>query len=316
VNTSREHMLSALERRLPADFLRRRRALERSHDRHIFRPLHRFMHVDGPISLHACVRTALRLSLLYKRGLENATRIELRENEIRLPHLPAAFDGFTLLQVTDLHADANPAAMDALERLLECVTYDHCVLTGDYRALSWGPTDAVLARMRTIAARLKQPVHGILGNHDSIDMLPALEAMGIAMLVNENVAIARGDARIYLCGIDDPHYFGTHDFAAARAGIPEHAASILLAHSPEAYAGAEAAGFDAMLSGHTHGGQICLPGGVAVLLKTGATPRRYGAGAWRHGRMAGFTSNGAGTSLVHVRYNCPPEIVLHRLRRG
>jgi len=316
VNTSREHTLSALERRLPADFIRERRALERSHDRHIFRLLHRFLHVDGPISLHACVRLALRLSLLYGRGLRNATRIQVRENELRFPDLPPAFDGFTILQVTDLHADGNADAMDALERLLGDLDYDHCVLTGDYRSLSWGPSDAVLARMKSIAARLKGPVHGVLGNHDSIDMLPALEAMGIAMLVNENVAITRGDATIHLCGIDDPHYFGTHDFAAARAGVPEDAVSILLAHSPECYDGAAAAGFDAMLCGHTHGGQICLPGGVPVILQAPGLPRRFGRGLWRHGRMTGFTSHGAGTSMVHVRFNCPGEVVLHRLRRG
>jgi predicted MPP superfamily phosphohydrolase len=307
---------AALDRRLPPDFIRRRRAMEEGHTHHIFRPLHRFLHVDGPVSLHACVRLSLRLSLLYGRGLRNAARIQVRENELRFPHLPAAFDGFTILQLTDLHADANPPAMDALERILGGLRYDHCVLTGDYRALSWGGTEAVLERMARIAARLKPPVHGVLGNHDSIDMLPALEAMGIAMLMNENTMIERGGARIHLAGIDDAHYFGTHDFAAARAGIPEGAVAILLSHSPETYAGAEAAGFDAMLSGHTHGGQICLPGGIPVILQTRGLPRRFGAGLWRHGRMTGYTSRGAGTSLVHVRFNCPPEIVLHRLRRG
>jgi predicted MPP superfamily phosphohydrolase len=315
VSTSREPIASALAHRLPADFVRRRQAREEGHTRHIFRPLHRFFHVDGPVSLHACVRTTLRLSLLYRRGLANATRIAVRENELRLPGLPAAFDGFTILQLTDLHADGNAAAMDALERVLEELRYDHCVLTGDYRSLSWGPVEPVLARMRTIAARLRPPVHGVLGNHDSIDMLPALEAMGIAMLMNESIALERDGQRIHLAGIDDAHYFGTHDFAAARAGIPDGAVSILLSHSPETYAGAEAAGFDAMLSGHTHGGQICLPGGVPVILQTRGLPRRFGSGPWRHGRLTGFTSRGAGTSLVHVRFNCSAEVVLHRLRR-
>lgn len=316
VNRQQEQTRAALDRRLPADFIRRRRALERRHDRHIFRPLHRFLHVDGPVSLHACVRLALRLSLLYRRGLRNGARIRVRENELRFPNLPDGFDGFTILQITDLHADGNGEAMDALERLLGDLTYDHCVLTGDYRSLSWGGTDAVLARMERIAARLKQPVHAVLGNHDSIDMLPALESMGLAVLVNENVAIEREGARIHLCGIDDAHYFGTHDFAAARAGIPEDAVTILLSHSPEPYAAAEAAGFDAMLCGHTHGGQICLPGGVPVILQAPRLPRRFGAGLWRHGRLTGFTSHGAGTSMVHVRFNCPGEVVLHRLRRG
>jgi predicted MPP superfamily phosphohydrolase len=315
MNSSHEQGLAALDRRLPPEFLRRRLAMEMGHDRHVFRPLHRFFHVDGPVSLHACVRLTLRLSLLYRRGLDNAARLVVRENEIRLPHLPAAFEGFTILQLTDLHADANPRAMDALERIVGGLAYDHCVLTGDYRALSYGDVAPVLARMASIVARLKPPVHGVLGNHDTIRMLPALEAMGIAMLMNESIAIERGNERIHLCGIDDPHYFGTHDLAAARAGIPADAVAILLAHSPEIHAGAAAAGFDVMLCGHTHGGQICLPGGIPVILQTRGMPRRYGSGPWRHDRLTGFTSRGAGTSLVHVRFNCPGEVVLHRLRR-
>jgi predicted MPP superfamily phosphohydrolase len=317
VSTSQiEDTGAALERRLPPDFLRRRLALEQGHDSAVFAPFHRFFHVDGPVSLHACVRLALRCALLYGRGRRNAAQVVLRENEVRFPNLPAAFDGFTLLQITDLHADGNPAAMDALERLLPGLAYDHCVLTGDYRSLSFGDYGAVLTRMASIAAKLKPPIHGVMGNHDTIRMLPALEAMGIAMLMNESIAIERNGQRIHLAGIDDAHYFGTHDLAAARAAIPAGAFSILLSHTPEAYAGIAAAGFDYVLCGHTHGGQICLPGGIPVVLQAPRLPRRYGSGLWRHGRLTGFTSRGAGTSMVHVRFNCPGEVVLHRLRRG
>ena len=308
-------IIAALERRLPAAFLERRLARERGHDRAVYRPLHRFFHVDGPLSLHACVRLALRLSLMYGRGRGNAARIAVRENVVRLAHLPEAFEGFTLLQLTDLHADANPGALDTLQRLLPTLRYDHCVLTGDFRALSFGPVEAALAGMARLAPLLKPPVHGVLGNHDSIRMLPALEAMGIPLLMNEAVTLERGGARIHLAGIDDAHYFQTHDLAAVRAQIPAGEVAILLSHTPEAYAEGAAAGFDLMLSGHTHGGQICLPGGVPVILQTKGMPRRYGSGPWRHGGLTGFTSRGAGTSMVHVRFNCPAEVVLHRLTR-
>ena len=68
-----------------------------------------------------------------------------------------------------------------------------------------------------------------------------------------------------------------------------------------------------MLSGHTHGGQICLPGGIPLTLDS-ALPRRLGAGAWTYHGMDGYTSLGAGASIVPVRCNCPPEICLHELR--
>jgi predicted MPP superfamily phosphohydrolase len=70
-----------------------------------------------------------------------------------------------------------------------------------------------------------------------------------------------------------------------------------------------------MLCGHTHGGQICLPGGIPVLTDCDA-PRRMARGAWRHGRLAGYTSAGSGCSIVDARFHCPPEITLHTLRAG
>jgi predicted MPP superfamily phosphohydrolase len=142
-----------------------------------------------------------------------------------------------------------------------------------------------------------------------------LEAMGIRMLQNECEAIRRGDQAIYLAGIDDAHYFKVDNIEKAGAGIPEDAFAVLLSHTPEVYRQAAHAGFDLLLSGHTHGGQICLPGSTPITLDS-ALPRRMGAGAWRYREMIGYTSVGAGSSVVAVRFNCPPEITLHRLRRS
>ena len=103
--------------------------------------------------------------------------------------------------------------------------------------------------------------------------------------------------------------------AQAAEPIPEAAFAILLSHTPEIYKQASHAGFDLLLSGHTHGGQICLPGSIPVTLDS-VLPRRLGAGAWHYSKMLGYTSVGAGSSVVAVRYNCPPEITLHRLRCG
>ena len=75
------------------------------------------------------------------------------------------------------------------------------------------------------------------------------------------------------------------------------------------------ADFDVLLSGHTHGGQICLPGGAPVTLSA-VLPRSLGSGPWRHHGMIGYTSTGTGSSVVPVRFNCPPEITLHELRRS
>jgi len=167
-----------------------------------------------------------------------------------------------------------------------------------------------MARLRT---HLTGPVYGVLGNHDSIEMVPVLEDMGILMLLNESVRIDRGGAGIHIAGIDDAHFYRMDDIGKAAADIPRGEVSILLSHTPEVFRGAADAGFDLLLSGHTHGGQICLPGGIPITLEA-AMPRRFGAGAWTYRDMAGYTSVGAGSSVVPVRFNCPPEITLHHLR--
>jgi predicted MPP superfamily phosphohydrolase len=135
------------------------------------------------------------------------------------------------------------------------------------------------------------------------------------MLLNESEVIALGGERIHLAGIDDAHYFRVDNIAKAAAAVPHEEFSILLSHTPEIYRQAAHADFNLLLSGHTHGGQICLPGAIPITLDS-VLPRRLGSGAWRYGAMAGYTSVGAGSSIVAVRLNCPPEITLHHLHRG
>ena len=118
-----------------------------------------------------------------------------------------------------------------------------------------------------------------------------------------------------MAGIDDAHYYRVDNIEKVASLVPVGECAILLSHTPEIYRQAAHAGFDLLLAGHTHGGQICLPGAIPITLDS-ALPRRLGSGAWRHAGMAGYTSVGAGSSIVAVRFNCPPEITLHRLRRA
>jgi predicted MPP superfamily phosphohydrolase len=146
-------------------------------------------------------------------------------------------------------------------------------------------------------------------------MVPALEQMGIRVLLNETEILTRGEERIHLAGIDDAHFYRVDNIEKAAAGIPDGALSILLSHTPEIYRQAAHAGFGLILAGHTHGGQICLPGSIPITLDS-TLPRRLGAGAWKYHDMIGYTSVGAGSSIIPVRLNCRPEITLHHLRRA
>ena len=236
----------------------------------------------------------------------------MRHNVIRSRRLPSGFDGFSILHISDLHVELSQGANRRLIELVRDLRYDVCVLTGDYRSRTFGPFAAALEGLGLLRANLEPPVYAVLGNHDTIRMVPGLEAMGIGVLLNESTAIVRGDQRIHLAGIDDAHFYRVDNIQEAAAGIPAYEFSILLSHTPEIYRQAAHAGFDLMLSGHTHGGQICLPGSIPVTLDS-VLPRRMGSGAWTYQQMAGYTSVGVGACIVAVRLNCPPEITLHQL---
>lgn len=308
-------LAEALEHRLGRRYARQRLGIERDHEAQIFGQGLNFFHIENLTQSHRLIRGALMLTGLYWRGLRNAGNVRLRHNRIEFARLPRAFEGFTILQLSDLHVEMSEAALNKTAELIKNVPYDLCVLTGDYRAKTFGPFSAAIAGIARLRPAINAPLYGVLGNHDTICMVPELEAMGIRMLLNEHEVIERNGERLYLVGVDDAHFFRMDNIQQAITAVPHDAFSILLTHTPEIYRQAAHADFDLLLSGHTHGGQICLPGGIAITLDS-VLPRSMGAGAWRYNEMLGYTSVGTGSSVVPVRFNCPPEITLHHLRRN
>ena len=309
-----EATLRLLQARVGKTHLRQRLGLEMTHLRQVFGQGRTFFHIENLLVLRSIIRNSLRVAMLHGRARRNARRIEIRHNDIGIPGLPVAFENYTILQLSDLHLDVAPDMPHVLGEAVRQVEYDLCVLTGDYRAETWGPYDDALAGLRQVRAQLGETVYGILGNHDSICMLPAIEDMGIRILLNEQVTIERDGEQLFLAGIDDPHFYRADNLEKAADDIPDGVVSILLAHSPEIYRHAAHADFNVMLCGHTHGGQICLPGGIPIMSNADC-PRRYCAGAWQYHGMSGYTSAGSGVCVVDVRLNCPPEITLHHLHR-
>jgi predicted MPP superfamily phosphohydrolase len=263
--------------------------------------------------LRVTLQGLLRMTGLYWWGNWNARQHRVTEHTIALRRLPKSFDGFRILHLTDLHLDIDPQITTALLECLDSLDYDCCVITGDYRFETFGPIDRAMAETRRVVEAIDSPCYGILGNHDSLRMAPHLEKMGVRMLLNEHVKVPRDDGEIYLLGIDDPHYYETENFERALTGIPPEATTIVLSHTAETYRKALACGIDYMLSGHTHGGQICLPGGFAPL-RNAQHPRAMDKGPWSYHELQGYTSAGVGCSMVPVRFFCPPEVVIHTLR--
>jgi hypothetical protein len=306
---------AALRDRVGPVHLRQRLGIQRDHAAQIFGRGRNFFHIENWYSIHALMRLAMRATGLYGRGRRNAAAVRVRRNRVAIPHLPPAFDGFVLLHLTDLHLDMSSPITRALIERVRAVDYDLCVITGDFRARTYGGVGPAVAEAGRLRLHLSGEVLAVLGNHDFIEMVPGLEAAGIRVLLNESAVVERAGERLHLAGIDDPHYYQVDNLEKAAADIPQEAVSILLSHSPEVFRHAAHAGFDLMLCGHTHGGQICLPGGVALTYNA-RCPRRLGKGPWRYQGLQGYTSPGAGACVVDARFNCPPEITLHELHRG
>jgi predicted MPP superfamily phosphohydrolase len=280
-----------------------------SHQGGVLESLARFVDVDR------AVRLLLKLVGCWRWGYRNFQAIRVIENTIWLPRLPPPLDGFRLLQLSDLHLDLDLALRPAIEARLREVRYDLAVVTGDFRDTTTEDHAPSVKEVVRLLPALTAPAFAVLGNHDFLEIVPPLERAGLRFLLNEVVTVERGGATLWLAGVDDAYFYKTHDLVRVRNAIPEEGFSILLSHSPEIYRQASSHGFDLMLSGHTHGGQICLPGGVPVV-KACDVPRAFVAGPWSFRGMGGYTSRGTGSCGVPVRFFCPPEITLHVLRRA
>ena len=218
-------------------------------------------------------------------------------------------------QLSDLHADLHPDFPERVKEVIAPLVYDCIALTGDFRTCTFGEHSGATVATIDILAGLEQPKFAILGNHDFLAKVPVMEAAGIRFLLNEHILLRRGEAELCLIGIDDPNFYKTHNLERALDGAPSDVTKVLLSHAPQTYRMAEEKGIDLLIAGHTHGGQICLPGGYLIMHDHSA-PRRVLSGAWREGKLQGYTSRGTGGSGLPVRLNCPAEVTLHTLRRG
>ena len=304
--------LEALIDRIGETHFRQRFNIQIEHADEMFGQGRTLFHIENMEWVMVFIYYILRITGLYNRGLRNVLDIQVSENDVFLPGLPQSFEGFTILQLSDLHLDITKGLTEAVIERVKVLTYDLCVITGDYRASTSGSYSEAIEETIKLIPHLQEPVYAILGNHDFIEFVPPLEKAGLTFLLNETVEIGRGEASIYISGVDDPHLYETENLHKSGDLIPTEAISVLLAHSPEIYRKAAASGYDLMLSGHTHAGQICLPGRIAILNNANC-PRSMVYGPWRHENLQGYTSAGTGSCGVPARFFCPPEVTLHRL---
>ncbi len=257
----------------------------------------------------------LKLTPCFKKGYENAKKIVLNKVDLFYDDLPEEFEGYTILHMTDLHLDSLPKMDEKICEKIKTLKVDLCVLTGDYREGTKGSFKNILEPLHQIVSSIRQKdgIMAVLGNHDTCNMVEPFEKAGITMLINETIDIDRGNSRISVTGLDDPYYYYTEQSLRALEKSPE-GFKIVLVHSPSMFDLASKNGYSLYLTGHTHGGQICLPGGIPVVrhLRHG---RKYYRGVWHYEKMTGYTGQGVGVVGIPVRFNTQSEITLLRLRQ-
>jgi uncharacterized protein len=293
----------------------RRSAMERRYHKSGRYALRRFFKFKIMVRLEHAFGYGLRAAGLYSQGRKNAMHIAVNTLDLHFSKLSASFDGYRVLHLTDLHLDMLNGTAALIYEKIKDLKVDLCVLTGDYRQRTYGKYRQILDPMKKIldAVSAEDGIVGTLGNHDPHVMAGDLEAMGMTLLVNETKIIKRGDEQIGVTGLDDPHDYYTCQAKEALAETP-NGFKMALVHSPEMYHAAERNGYQLYLCGHTHGGQICLPGGYPIIthLRDG---KKFARGSWQFNRMKGYTNQGCGVVGIPVRFNTQSEVALITLRR-
>ena len=292
--------------------LRKRLAVERIL---LERMAPRFRSANGMADRRLQVRAldfALRVSGLAGRARRNFEQIRLVRKKWEIEGLDRDLSGLRILHVSDFHLDFDPGLLSRLREALRGVEYDLACLTGDFFDLIFEEDSIKAQWLDDLIGLFRGPVFAVLGNHDILAVADHLERLGVSVLMNEGQPFGPNGRGLWIAGVDDPRLFESDSMESALRGRPPGAPVLLLAHSPQAYQEASLHNVDFMMSGHTHGGQVSLPWFVPFTSRF-RCPQRMASGAWRHGRLQGYTSNGCGGSKLAYRLNAPAEIALHTI---
>jgi hypothetical protein len=251
-------------------------------------------------------------------GVVEAWDYELTETLVRVRDLPERFEGFRVVQVSDVH-HGRLVPIEEVRRVVELANSaraDMVALTGDYTTSLRRyvePCAEALAELRA-----PEGVWAVLGNHDHNTDGPltrqALRRRGIEVLTNQNTVLTRGADALQLAGADDWGW-GKADFARAVRGLDAARPTLLLSHEPMALDVPETRGVSLILSGHTHGGQVALPfvGAPAAYLWKHL---KYLRGTYESEGTQLYVSRGTGMIGVPVRVGARPEVAVIELRRA
>lgn len=257
---------------------------------------------------------AVNLTHAARAALTEPYMLSVEHQPIYLPRLPKEFDGFRIVQLSDIHHGPF-SSKEQIERAVETANRlkpDIIALTGDYISKERHYAPACAEMLGKLRARYG--VYSVLGNHDHWTdaklITDLFRAEGITVLINEGMRFELKGAAFWLAGVDDT-MVGLEDISLALAGSSRDEMKLLLAHNPIVLRRAARASIDLVLSGHTHGGQVALRSEQGA---SGRPRRRLLKGLGRQGNTQIYVTRGLGTVILPIRYGCPPEVSLLELR--
>jgi predicted MPP superfamily phosphohydrolase len=255
---------------------------------------------------------AARIALWFR----DSSRLVLEEHDLEAPQAFGDGRPLRIAFASDFHAGPTtpPALLDAAVDALAAANADVVLLGGDFVGLTASAAPRLVSRLGDVPAPLGR--YAVLGNHDywtdASAIVALLEGAGIEMLTNRCVRLPPPFGGVMLCGLDD-HTSGEPDAAAAFG--EDGPVRIVLMHAPSGLLDIGGRHFDVALCGHTHGGQVALPGGRPLLVSHGRLSRRYTAGRYDLGRgRTLLVSRGVGCTTVPVRLNAPAAITICTVR--
>ncbi|MGI6296359.1 MAG: metallophosphoesterase [Armatimonadota bacterium] len=275
------------------------------------------------IAVIAGIGALLAYMLLYEQF-----NLKVTELELSFPNLPPEYDGYTILHLTDLHLTKIGLLEKMTMRIISSREVDACFITGDVTA---EPRASDIFRRVCSVIKHRDPIVMVLGNSehkpwlDSQALVDALTFDGLKMLINESVVFTRNSGKVTIVGVDDA-YYGLSDLDAAFDGVRPDDFVIFLTHTPSIAPDAIERGADLILAGHTHGGQVRIPG-YGVLWTHMRANQSLNDGLYTSedisrltkidaGHSKLFVNRGVGTSRIHIRFLCPPEIAYITLRKA
>ncbi len=245
--------------------------------------------------------------------------LEITQLRLALPRLPVAFSGYRIVHISDLHLGTwlNQSILDQVVEQVNGLKPDLIAITGDF--VTYQP-ELYAPGIIEALSRLKSNdgVLAVLGNHDHWSdaqvIRQSIDSAGAIDMSNRIISLNRESNFLHVAGVDS-HYLRLDRLDLVIEQMPSEGAAILLVHEPD-YADISAATgrFDLQLSGHSHGGQVRLPGLGAIFLPYLA--RRYPYGLYQIDGMQLYANRGLGTAELQIRINCPPEIAVITLEQS